>query len=91
MFQSITEVCVVNSEDQTAWTYVKWLIGQFFSQHDVRKGIDNVISFTENEMFEGKHHSTLVLNDSANIDEIKEIISVVPDEQEWIPVRVFNE
>uniref|UniRef100_A0A914YDD7 Geranylgeranyl transferase type-2 subunit alpha n=1 Tax=Panagrolaimus superbus TaxID=310955 RepID=A0A914YDD7_9BILA len=48
--KNVTEVCVVNSEDQTAWTYVNWLIDRFFNQNERKKNLENVISFTDNEM-----------------------------------------
>ena len=51
------------------------------------KGLENVISFTDNDIVDGKHHSTLVLLNSITIEEVKELIDVNLDKQEFIAVR----
>uniref|UniRef100_A0AC34GUE7 Geranylgeranyl transferase type-2 subunit alpha n=1 Tax=Panagrolaimus sp. ES5 TaxID=591445 RepID=A0AC34GUE7_9BILA len=83
--RNVTEVCVVNSEDQTAWTYVNWLIDRFFNQKETKKGLENVISFTDNEMVDGNYHSTLVLYNSCTTEELKKFIEIDINNQEWKP------
>lgn len=72
--QGVTENCVVNSEDQTAWTYVNWLIERRFNVSEEKKGIQNLISFTDNPKIETKYHSTFVFIDSVDLKAVQNFV-----------------
>uniref|UniRef100_A0A7E4VY68 Geranylgeranyl transferase type-2 subunit alpha n=1 Tax=Panagrellus redivivus TaxID=6233 RepID=A0A7E4VY68_PANRE len=74
--RQITEVCVVNSEDQTAWTYVHWLIEHFFDKAFASlDGLANVVSFTEDSGLQnGEKRSMIVFYNAVNVKVVKSFV-----------------
>jgi len=72
--RGITENCVVNSEDQTAWTYVNWLIERRFNMSEEKKGIENLVSFSDNPKIGAKSHSTFVFIDPVDLQTVRSFI-----------------
>ncbi|KAE9548249.1 hypothetical protein FO519_008542 [Halicephalobus sp. NKZ332] len=72
--RGVTENCVVNSEDQTAWTYVNWLIERRFNASEERQGVQNIVSFTDNPKYEGRNHSTFVFIDAVDAKTVENFL-----------------